>query len=57
MRQDLIRTYVIAARAATPAGRALVLKIARRQFTETEYTELLMALAEAAEQDRIEHKS
>ena len=52
MRQDLIRTYLVAARAATPAGRELVLKLARRVMTEAEYTALLMALAEPAEKDR-----
>ena len=54
MREELIRTYLIAARAATPAGRELVLKLARRAMTEAEYTALLVALAEAAEKDRID---
>jgi hypothetical protein len=52
MREDLIRTYVIAAQAATSAGRELVLKLVRRAMTEVEYTTLLIALAEANEQDR-----
>jgi hypothetical protein len=38
MREELIRTYLIAAQAATPAGRELVLKLARRAMTEAEYT-------------------
>jgi hypothetical protein len=57
MREDLIRTYVIAARAASPLGRDLILKLARRAMTEAEYIALLMALAEADEQDRIEGKA
>ena len=52
MREDLIRTYLIAARAASPYGREMVLKLARRAMTEAEYTAFLKALAEADEQDR-----
>jgi hypothetical protein len=47
-----IRTYVTAARAASPHGRAMILKLARRAMTEAEYTALLMVLAETDEQDQ-----
>jgi hypothetical protein len=52
MREDLIRTYVTATRPASPLGREMILKLARRAMTEAEYMALLMALAEAEEKDR-----
>jgi hypothetical protein len=52
MREELIRTYMTAALAASPNGREMILKLARRAMTAAEYTALLMALAEAKEKDR-----